>query len=126
MNTCSSCSTRTLSALQVILLHLDMLRRSPRNHKNSSSEHKDKPLRAMAESSRCLEEVSIKKDFRPLLWQNSIPELSPNKINFPTPQLATTSYDEGPQSACSHGVIPSGGGSRSSVFVNWKVVLTRR
>ena len=104
---------------------LDMLRRSPRNHKNPQE---GKPLKA-GPPSQCLASgpaADVKKDFRPLLWQNSIRELSAKEISFPTPQpvLDTTLFNKGPRSACPHYGIASGG-SWASVFVNWKAALRR-
>jgi hypothetical protein len=71
--------------------------------------------------------VNVEKDFRPLLWQNSFPELSESEISFPTPQLASSTalFDEGPKSACSHHAADSVAGSRVAFFANWKAVLRR-
>jgi hypothetical protein len=101
-----------------------MLRRSPRFRKGTSDPKANKP--SIASGQKVSDSpVNVEKDFRPLLWQHSSPQLSECEISFPTPQPApsTALFDEGPKSARSRRAAVEG--FRVATFVNWKVVLRR-
>lgn len=107
-----------------------MLRRSPRFRKGNSSDSKAKNPSIVPGHKVSGSIVNVPDDFRPLLWQNSLPELSESEIRFPTPQPApsTALFDGGPKSACSHEshhAAASLGSFRAAAFANWKAALKR-
>lgn len=107
-------------------LDINMLpRRSPRFHKNITSD-------ALRNSSSQYPKdvsnlVNVNEDFRPLLWQRSIPGLSENEVTFPIPQPApnpnTALRDQRPKSAGSgDAIVAPQGGSQVAIGVNWRVL----
>jgi len=106
-------------------------RHSPQFHKNTTS-NTPRNLSKAAASGQCSKGVSdsanVTEDFRPLLWQGSIPELSGNEIRFPIlsqPAPSTASCNQLPKSAYSNDVIAPGRGSQTPIGANWNVILRR-
>jgi hypothetical protein len=108
------------AALCLQLLDMKPSRRSPRFRKKATS---DVPRNSSSQCSKVVSDsVEVNENFRPLLWQTDIQELSDNEISFPIPQpaLSTASHVQHPKSDDAPRGI-----SRIVISANWKVAFRR-